>query len=501
MSVVNYINGIQGVISYDAYGNETGLVFTNLVTRALVAGDQITKSLGGREITELLDTGTGSLVNPNPAGASSTDFSYDGAGRLTQAYLNGAVATYGYGTNPSGDSCANSNEGTDTNRTNVTTTPTSGTAVSTDYCYNSADQLVSTTKSGTTSTTYSYDGQGNQTTDGTTSYTWDSSGRLASATSGSNSVTYTDDALNRLLKTVQGSTTSKYSYSGFSDSPVAELNTSGQVQQQYVSLPGGVQVTVQSSGNTWSYPDLQGDITATTNGSGTLSGTPVTYDPWGSLYPKTQTAPANTNSGASYGAYGGDGKLQQNGIGDTLVFLGARALDPSQGRFLSVDPIDGGCANEYVYVFGDPINGSDLSGKDDCPEGSVKTTVASPTSVEADIDLDGGGVIATAAWSIQSVVNGKVSSHSGVYVNGDCAISILLCAALSGSWSKSVDIGEPSVTMAQLPGGGSGPPSTAWVGTAFYSEIVTVTATLIDGTTCTYTGTPTGVAAGSGVYD
>ena len=39
------------------------------------------------------------------------------------------------------------------------------------------------------------------------------------------------------------------------------------------------------------------------------------------------------------------------------------ALRPSPGRFLAVDPIEGGCANDYVYVYGDPVNTSDLSGK------------------------------------------------------------------------------------------------------------------------------------------
>jgi hypothetical protein len=35
-------------------------------------------------------------------------------------------------------------------------------------------------------------------------------------------------------------------------------------------------------------------------------------------------------------------------------------------RFLEVDPIEGGCANDYVYVAGDPVNASDLSGLAAC---------------------------------------------------------------------------------------------------------------------------------------
>jgi hypothetical protein len=42
--------------------------------------------------------------------------------------------------------------------------------------------------------------------------------------------------------------------------------------------------------------------------------------------------------------------------------MGARPYDPTLGRFLAVDPIDGGSLNSYDYAGQDPINGYDLSG-------------------------------------------------------------------------------------------------------------------------------------------
>ena len=42
--------------------------------------------------------------------------------------------------------------------------------------------------------------------------------------------------------------------------------------------------------------------------------------------------------------------------------MGARPYDPSLGRFLSVDPVDGGSLNNYDYAAQDPINAYDLKG-------------------------------------------------------------------------------------------------------------------------------------------
>ncbi|MCW2573595.1 MAG: hypothetical protein JWO88_3653 [Frankiales bacterium] len=56
--------------------------------------------------------------------------------------------------------------------------------------------------------------------------------------------------------------------------------------------------------------------------------------------------------------------------------MGVRLYDPKLGRFLEVDPIEGGSANDYDYCNGDPINCFDLGGTMKTPENKTSANDA-----------------------------------------------------------------------------------------------------------------------------
>ena len=148
-------------------------------------------------------------------------------------------------------------------------------------------------------------------------------------------------------------------YDGHSDSPQLTTTTGGGVVDFTIPLVGEALLTWNATdGYGFTHTNTHGDAVTITGVSGNRVWTGLT-GPYGEQ--ASGTLPSNTGMGGTrWGWHGSDGRLTDR----TIVQLGARPYHPTHGRFLRVDPVEGGCANDYVYVYGDPVNTSDLAGKD-----------------------------------------------------------------------------------------------------------------------------------------
>ncbi len=318
-----------------------------------IVDDVVLRSQGGAVVDETIDGTDAKTSGPN--------FTYDAAGRLTAANVPGHALTYAFA--PTGGCGVATSAGSDTNRT--ATTDNGGLA--TTYCYDRADRITSSSDTTNVGTPV-YDPHGNATRMGTQFLGYDSSGRHVrtdTSTGPSLSVTYTRDPANRLLSRAEnGVTTARYGFAGAGDAPAFAMDTNNAVTQRFVALAGGAMVTRQASGDVWSYPNVHGDVVATATGTntptpGTKIGPTLSYDPFGqALGDQPNNAPSNVD----FGWLGQSQRSTEHAGTSTVMEMGARPYVPAAGRFVTVDPVPGGSANDYDYVGGDPVNGRDLDG-------------------------------------------------------------------------------------------------------------------------------------------
>lgn len=159
----------------------------------------------------------------------------------------------------------------------------------------------------------------------------------------------------RTTTTSSGTTTQTYHYADPSDEPtwIAE----GAKWTRYVSGIAGDVAAVESSDGTklLQLHNMHGDIVAEA---------PVTA---------TATAPSSFFETDEYGVprqqsdrrYGYLGtKRRSKELRGGAIQMGVRTYLPTLGRFLQIDPVEGGSCNAYDYVCGDPLNSFDLDGRD-----------------------------------------------------------------------------------------------------------------------------------------
>ena len=199
------------------------------------------------------------------------------------------------------------------------------------------------TEAGST-TTNTYDANGNLASDGTRTFEWDAENRLTAVKQGTTTIaSFVYDGSGRRAQKLAGSVTTSYVYDG--DGVIEERLSTG-ATLRYVRGPSIDQHWAMRDGNgvvTYFLSDHLGSVVQTTDVSGSVT-LSRDYDPYG-----------NPLSGASQSGYAYTGREWD--AETQLYYHRARYVDPKRGGFINEDPIGlAGGLNLYGYVGNNPTN-------------------------------------------------------------------------------------------------------------------------------------------------
>jgi RHS repeat-associated protein len=327
-------NGTHTAYTFDAVGN-----ITSEINYADSIGTTINSSF-----TYTYNV-LGQMTTVSDATGGTTTYGYDAIGQLISVSLPGGRAlTYAY------DAAGNR------------TTMTDG-GEATDYNSNSDNEV---TRVG--SDNYNYDANGNLASvtgpNGTTSYVYNDQHQLVSTTTSSGSITtFQYSPLGSLIgENVAGSQTSYLVDPSGLGSVIASYGDNGSLISHYLYGLGLVSQT--GSGGTGYYDfDASGNTIGITGAAGNYSNQ-YSYLPFG----ETSTITATLPNPFTFAGVSGVIQISQN-----LFDMRARDYTPATGQFLSIDPLglSGGQSNLHEYAGNNPVSYSDPSGLSRFPDDLV----------------------------------------------------------------------------------------------------------------------------------
>ncbi|MGB8651593.1 MAG: RHS repeat-associated core domain-containing protein [Mycobacteriales bacterium] len=340
-STITLPNGDVASSTFDNAGEQTKLAYTG-------------QGLGtsGLTFTATYD-GIGRKVS-STGPASTQTFTYTPVGELASAVRNvsGACTSQAFGYNANSDRTGYASNGT-------CTAPTG--TLPTVHTYDEADRLADAG--------VSYDQLGRTTSTPASTVTGGSAvsvgyfdnDMVQQQTQGTHTQTFTlDPSGHRIIsQTDSVAGTSTNNYADGSDSPAWTSNPTGWTRNiAGLDGLGAIQTHTTSSGAdavALQLLDLSGSVVTTLDDTaGAIVNGISDYDPFGA-------SAGGTPAPAKYGWLGGHQRAADDLGG--LVLMGYRLYNPSTGRFLQTDPVAGGSANAYDYVYQDPINKFDLDGR------------------------------------------------------------------------------------------------------------------------------------------
>ncbi|SCG70491.1 RHS repeat-associated core domain-containing protein [Micromonospora halophytica] len=342
-------NGVQVATETDETGTQTGLTYTKpgcATADCTLYTESVVESAHGQ-------------WRERSSSLSEQSYSYDQAGRLTSIRdtIGGQCTTRSYGFSTSSNRTSLTEYGPGTDGVCQSTTAAS----SRTWTYDTADRV--------NTTGYVYDALGRTTTvpavdtakpsGGNATVTYHSTDLVDTITQGGRTTDYTLDVTRERIRSWTdnaGGTAvqSVHHYDGDDDSPSWTQETADRFTRPVSGLSAMAGIFDSDGGQIdWQLTNLHGDLVAAIHGDDEGVSRTTEANEYG-----TPRNPDDIGT-QRYGWLGAKQRAADTPTG--IVLMGVRLYNTVTGRFLQVDPVDGGSCNAYEYTCGDPVNAFDLA--------------------------------------------------------------------------------------------------------------------------------------------